>query len=102
MSTEAERQSIVRIFYRFVAALLCSSFVVYLAGNVKPPCEACGREHGWPMVYYREAGLVGDPKWLWTGLLADIAICCLASMVFTLLWSMVAQFAKVRVDEGSR
>lgn len=102
MSTEAERQSITRIFYRFVAALLCFGFVVYLAGNSTPPCVGCGREHGWPMVYYREAGLVGGGKWLLTGLIGDIAICCLVSMVFTLLWSMVAQYAKARVDEGSR
>ncbi len=98
MSTEAERQSIGRIFYRFVAALLCSSFVVYLAGNAKPPCDACGREHGWPLVYYRESGLIGDPHWVWTGLIADTALCFLASMVFTLLWSMAAQFAKARVE----
>jgi hypothetical protein len=102
LSTDAERRSIGRIFYRFVAALLCSSFVIYLAGNVKPPCDGCGREHGWPMVYYHEAGLVGDAAWVWTGLLADISICVLASMAFTLLWSMVAQYAKARVDEGSR
>lgn len=102
MSTEAERRSIARIFYRFVAALLCSSFVIYLAGNVTPPCDGCGREHGWPMIYYHEAGLVGGAGWVWTGLLGDIAICCLASMVFTFLWGMVAQFAKEKVDEGSR
>jgi hypothetical protein len=102
LSTEAERQSIGRIFYRFVAALLCSSFVIYLAGNVKPPCTDCGREHGWPMVYYHEAGLIGDPGWVWIGLLGDVALCFLASMVFTLLWSMVAQFAKAKVEEESR
>jgi hypothetical protein len=102
LSTEAERRSIARIFYRFVAALLCSSFVIYLAGNVKPPCEGCGREHGWPLSYYQEAGLVGGAHWIWTGLLADVALCFLASMVFTLLWNMVAQFAKEKVDEGSR
>ncbi len=98
MSTEEGRRSIGRIFYRFVAALLCSTFVVYLAGNVKPPCDACGREHGWPLVYYREAGLIGDAHWVWTGLLADTVLCFLASMVFTLLWSMVAQAAKARVE----
>ncbi len=102
MSTEAERQSIARVFYRFLAALLCSSFVIYLAGNVKPPCADCGLEHGWPMVYYREAGFIGDAHWVWNGLLADVALCFLASMGFTLLWSMVAQFAKEKVDEGSR
>ena len=102
MSTEAERQSITRIFYRFVAALLCSSFVVYLAGNVKPPCDACGREHGWPMVYYREAAFMGGAEWIWMGLLADTALCFLASIAFTFLWSMAAQFAKVRVEEESR
>ena len=102
MSTEAERRSITRIFYRFVAGLLCSGFAVYLAGNVTPPCEGCGREHGWPMVYYPEAGLIGDAGWVWTGLLGDIALCLLASIVFAFLWSMLAQVAKARVDEGSR
>jgi hypothetical protein len=53
------------------------------------------------MVYYHEAGLVGDPGWVWIGLIADIALCCLASVVFTLLWSMVAQYAKAKVDEES-
>jgi len=48
------------------------------------------------MIYYHEAGLVGGAGWVWTGLLGDIAICCLASMVFTFLWGMVAQFAKER------
>jgi hypothetical protein len=54
------------------------------------------------MIYYHEAGLVGGAGWVWTGLLGDIAICCLASMVFTFFWGMVAQFAKEKVDEGSR
>jgi len=54
------------------------------------------------MVYYRESGFIGDAHWVWIGLLADTAICFLVSMVFTLLWSMVAQYAKVKVDEESR
>ena len=73
--------------------------MVYLAGNSKPPCEGCGREHGWPLIYYHEAGLVGDAAWVWDGLAGDIALCVLLAMVFTLLWSMVAQFARVRVDQ---
>jgi hypothetical protein len=54
------------------------------------------------MVYYREAGFVGGARWVWMGLLADTALCFLASIAFTFLWSMVAQFAKARVDEESR
>ncbi len=75
--------------------------MVYLAGNAKPPCDACGREHGWPLAYYRESGFVGGARWFWNGLIADIALCCVASIVFTLLWSMLAQFAKAKLDEES-
>jgi hypothetical protein len=103
LSTEAERRSIGRIFYRFIGALLCSSFLVYLAGNVKPPCDGCGREHGWPLVYYAEAGIVGDAHWVWMGMLGDTALCILFAMALTLLWNTLAQIAKVKIeDEASR
>lgn len=102
MSTATGRQSYLQIFYRFVAALLCSGFMIYLAGNIQPPCPGCGREHGWPMIYYREAGLVGDASWAWTGFIGDLALCMLLSMLFTLVWSMLAQGARASIDEASR
>ncbi len=86
--------------FRFIASLLCSTAVIYIAGNLKPMCNFCGRERGWPLTYYREAGLVGDAVWLRLGLMADAAAATGFAMLATLLWCLLAQVFKVPSDES--
>jgi hypothetical protein len=85
---------------RFLASLLMTDFVVYMAGNIAPPCDFCGRQQGWPVTYYTEAGLVGDAQFSPNGLLADFMVSVVAAMVLTVVWSLISKILTDRIARG--